>query len=407
MTIAVHRMRRLKNPIQNYAWGSKTAIAELTGRSGPSTKPEAEMWMGTHPKAPSIVICNGDTMTLNDLIAKYPNEILGEKVAHRFGNQLPFLFKVLAAAEPLSIQAHPNQNQARTGYERENRAGIPIGASHRNYRDDNHKPEIICALTEFWGLSGFRPIDDLRRLLKDYCPDTLAVFFASLHRLPSENALRKLFSHMLTLPDREKNNSIAEAIDQAQKTAPDDPLSLWLLKLGTAYPGDIGILAPIFLNLVRLAPGQAMYLPAGWLHAYLEGVGIELMANSDNVLRGGLTPKHVDRDELMGVLKFEACDPGVMIAQSISRTEARFSTSADEFSLAQLTVAPGANHEASYHRNIEILLLISGQATLETITTGEQLHVSRGESVLIPAAVGSYRISGQAEIYKATVPETL
>ncbi len=169
---------------------------------------------------------------------------------------------------------------------------------------------------------------------------------------------------MLTLQGREKDNLIAEAIEQAQKTAPD-PLSRWLLKLRTAYPGDIGILAPIYLNLVQLAPGQAMYLPAGRLHAYLDGVGVELMANSDNVLRGGLTPKHVDRDELMGVLQFEACDPGVMIAQSISRTEARFLTPADEFALAKLTVAPGAVHEASYNRNVEILLLTSGQATLE------------------------------------------
>ncbi len=182
MAITVDRMRRLKNPIQNYAWGSKTAIAGLTGRNGPSTKPEAEMWMGAHPKAPSMVICNGDTMTLSDLIATYPNEILGEGVARRFGNQLPFLFKVLAAAEPLSIQAHPNQKQARTGYERENRAGIPLDAPHRNYRDANHKPEILCALTEFWGLNGFRTIEDLRRQLQGYCPDTLAIFFASLHR---------------------------------------------------------------------------------------------------------------------------------------------------------------------------------------------------------------------------------
>lgn len=407
MAIAVHRMRRLKNPIQNYAWGSKTAIADLTGRRGPSPKPEAELWMGAHPKAPSQVDCNGHTLTLQDLIARYPEEILGTGVARRYGNQLPFLFKVLAATEPLSIQAHPNQNQARTGYERENQAKIPLDAPHRNYRDENHKPEIICALTEFWGLNGFRAIEDLRRLLECYCPNSLADFFMSLHRLSPENTLRQLFRHLLTLQRNEKDNTIAEVVHRAQRTTPEDPLSRWLLKLCAAYPGDIGILAPIILNLVRLTPGQAMHLPAGRLHAYLEGVGIELMANSDNVLRGGLTSKHVDQDELMRVLQFESCDPGVMTAQSISRTEARFSTSADEFILAKLTVAPGANHEASHDRNVEILLLTSGQATLETITTGEQLHVKRGDSILIPAAAGSYRISGQAEIYKATVPETL
>ena len=407
MAIAIHRMRRLENPIQNYAWGSKTAIADLTGRRVPSSKPEAELWMGAHPKAPSQVVCNGNTMTLNDLIARYPNEILGERVARRFGNQLPFLFKVLAATEPLSIQAHPNQDQARSGYARENRAGIPLDASQRNYRDDNHKPEIICALTEFWGLNGFRTVEDLLQRLESYCPDSLAIFVATLHGRSPENVLRQLFRHMLSLQGREKNQAIAEVIEQAQTTAPDEPLSRWLLKLSAAYPGDIGILSPLILNLVRLAPGQAMYLPAGRLHAYLEGVGIELMANSDNVLRGGLTPKHVDQDELMSVLQFESRDPGVMTAQTISPTESRFMTSADEFCLTKLTVAPGVNHEASADHNVEILLLISGQAAFETISTGEQLHVSRGESVLIPAAAGSYRISGQAEIYKATVPETI
>ena len=145
MTIAVQRMRRLENPIQNYAWGSKTAIADLTDRNVPSPQPEAELWMGAHPKAPSKVVYNGHTITLRDLISRYPQEILGEKVASRFGNQLPFLFKVLAATEPLSIQAHPNQDQARTGYERENRANIPLDAPRRNYRDKSHKPEIICA----------------------------------------------------------------------------------------------------------------------------------------------------------------------------------------------------------------------------------------------------------------------
>jgi len=405
MAIAIHRMRRLENPVQNYAWGSKTAIADLTGRRVPSSKPEAELWMGAHPKAPSQVICNGHRMTLGDLIARYPQEILGERVARRFGNQLPFLFKVLAATEPLSIQAHPNQDQARSGYERENRAGIPLDASQRNYRDDNHKPEIICALTEFWGLNGFRTFEDLGRQLQIYCPDSLSIVVKTLHRRSPENVLRQLFRHMLSLSDREKDQAINEAIDRAHKTVPDDPLSRWLLKLSAAYPGDIGILSPLILNLVRLVPGQAMFLPAGRLHAYLEGVGIELMANSDNVLRGGLTPKHVDRDELMAVLQFESCDPGMMTAQSISPTESRFLTSADEFALTKLTVASGDIHQTSDHRNVEILLLISGQAILETISTGEQLRVRRGESVLIPAAAGAYCVSGQAEIYKATVPE--
>ena len=398
------RIRRLQNPVMPYAWGSRTAIADLTGRPVPSPQPEAELWMGAHPKAPSQVIYNGRTVSLRDWIAQAPEAVLGENVIQRFGNQLPFLFKVLAAAEPLSIQAHPNMAQARTGYERENRAGIPLDAPQRNYRDGNHKPEILCALTEFWGVNGFRAINDLRRQLKRYCPDTLALFFDELDRTRPEKTLRHLFARMLELQGQTKNNTIAEALDRATTASPEDPISRWVLKLSAAYPGDIGILAPIILNLVELMPGQAMYLPAGQLHAYLEGVGIELMANSDNVLRGGLTPKHIDRDELMGVLCFQSSDPGVIRAQPISPTEACFLTSAAEFSLAKLTITTGCRHEALPNRNIEILIVLDGQATLEVVDTDEEFPLHRGDSLMIPAAAPAYHISGQAEIYKATVP---
>jgi len=404
MVVDAQRVRRLQNPVMPYAWGSRTAIADLTGRPVPSPQPEAELWMGAHPKAPSQVICNGCSVNLRDWIAQAPAAILGENVIRRFGNQLPFLFKVLAAAEPLSIQAHPNMAQARAGYERENRAGIPLDAPQRNYRDGNHKPEILCALTEFWGLNGFRAIEDLRRQLSRYCPDTLSPFFAALDHTRPEKVLRQLFENMLTLQGQTKNKIIADALDRAATEWPEDPISRWVLKLSTAYPGDIGILAPIILNLVELVPGQAMYLPAGQLHAYLEGVGIELMANSDNVLRGGLTPKHIDRDELMGVLCFQSSDPGVMTAQPISETEACFSTSAAEFSLAKLTINAGCRHEATPDRNIEILIVLDGRATLEVVDSDEKLPLRRGDSLLIPAAAAAYRISGQAEIYKATVP---
>ena len=167
MTLRVDTALRLQNPIQHYAWGSRRAIAELCNRPVPSPRPEAELWMGDHPKAPSLVTGNGEALPLDAVIAGDPDAVLGPRVVRRFGGRLPFLFKVLAAEEPISIQAHPNRDQARRGFERENRAGIPLDAGHRNYRDANHKPEIICALTDFWGLNGFRPMDDLRRHLND------------------------------------------------------------------------------------------------------------------------------------------------------------------------------------------------------------------------------------------------
>ena len=395
---------RMKNPIQYYAWGSKTAIARLVGRPFPSPKPEAELWMGAHPKAPSIIFCEEGEVNLDDLVARYPEEILGQEVAQRFDSQLPFLFKILAADSPLSIQAHPDLEQARIGYDRENRAGIPLTAPERNYRDANHKPEVICALTDFWGLNGFRSLNDLHRQLNRWCPETLGTFFNTLRQSASDNVLQKLLEHILSLQGREKKRALAETITQAQKQDATDDIPQWILKLERAYPGDIGILAPVILNLIRLQPDQAMYLPAGQLHAYLEGVGIELMANSDNVLRGGLTPKHVDREELMHVLRFEPCKPDIKRAQSISITEARFLTPASEFSLTKISVSPKAKHTSPFNRNVEVLLVTEGEALLTVGPNEEGLQLARGESVLIPAAAGAYHLSGQADIYRATVP---
>jgi len=406
MTIDTGSVQRLKNPVQHYAWGSRTAIADLTGRTHPTTEPEAEMWMGAHPKSPSMVVTGDQSVALNELIDRFPEEILGRSVSRRFDRQLPFLFKVLAAAEPLSIQAHPNRVQARRGYDRENQAGIPLGAPHRNYRDANHKPEVICALTEFWGVNGFRTIEDLHRQLGQYCPDTFAKILASMRALAPSEALRLLFESMLNMPTAEKEKAIAEAMDRAKNDRPTDPISTWLIKLQKAYPGDIGILAPVILNLVCLAPGEAMYLPAGQLHAYLDGVGIELMANSDNVLRGGLTPKHIDPAELMRVLLFEPRNPGVMTAQAVSPTEARYITPAKEFCLSKVTIAEGKSHVSQGQRNVEMLLLMKGHATLKTGNDDDTLMLQKGDSVLVPAATGGYQLTGEAVIYKATVPDT-
>lgn len=405
MDFAPDRVWRLENPIQHYAWGSRTAIAELCGRRVPSPHPEAELWIGAHPKAPSMVPCKGQSMGLNVLIDRYPDDILGEGVARRFGPRLPFLFKVLAAAAPLSIQAHPDQDQAREGFERENRAGIPLDAPQRNYRDDNHKPEVICALTPFVGLNGFRPMDDLGRQAQRFCPAGLAAPLDALRSVAPREGLQGLLDHLLALEGPDRDRLIDEALQSAANEPPRDPIVQWLHRLRAAYPGDIGILTPIILNLVRLEPGQAMYLPAGQLHAYLEGVGIELMANSDNVLRGGLTPKHVDRKELLRVLRFAPCDPGVMQAEPLLPTEARFPTPAPEFSLAVITVSPAAVHVSARQRNVEILLVTSGTATLAA-AGADDLRLNRGQSVLVPAAAGPYQLRGQAQIFKASVPET-
>jgi len=395
---------RLKNPIQDYAWGSKFAIADFAGREVPSPRPEAELWMGAHPKAPSRVLWEGAEVPLNDLIARCPEEILSHQVVQRFGPELPFLFKILAADAPLSIQAHPNREQACSGYQRENRKKIPLDAPHRNYRDDNHKPEIFCALSDFWGLNGFRPLPDLNQQLNGYCPNSLGKFFGSLTDMPTRKVLRRLFLHMMSLQGQELARTIDEAVKQAHKIHRDEAVSHWMLQLAEAYPGDIGILFPIILNLIHLKPGEAIFLPAGQLHAYLNGVGVELMANSDNVLRGGLTPKHIDREELMRVLRFEPTPSRTVVAQPASTTETMFQTPAEEFALSRIHLTHDAPHASPAQRTVEILFVTQGQLVLELNNRGQQLQLTRGDSVLIPAAAGVYRLSGIAEIYRATVP---
>ena len=211
----------------------------------------------------------------------------------RFGNELPFLFKVLAAEVPLSIQAHPNQEQARSGWARENAEGIPLDAPRRNYRDLNHKPELLCALTPFVALKGFRPFDETTRGLDPIARPELAGEPARLGREQSPAALRSLFARLMTLEADEREPLLKRAAAQAARK-PADPAWRWVKSLMERHPGDVGALAPLYHNLVTLAPGQAFFLPAGELHAYLEGTALEIMANSDNVLRGGLTPKHVD-----------------------------------------------------------------------------------------------------------------
>ena len=295
----------LNNPIQNYAWGSHKAIAELTGKPFPTRDPEAEMWMGAHPKAPSTVKTGQGDESLMDLIKQQPHDILGKETASVFENRLPYLFKVLAIEKPLSIQVHPNREQAIKGFAWENHLGIPMDAAERNYRDDNHKPECICALTHFWALNGFRDITTMINLLRESCADSLGAGIRELEEKADSQGLKRFLDILLNLKEDDIQKILDRAVPHAEACRDQDTAFDWMVRLHKTYPDNIGVLFPLILNLVCLNPGQAMYLPAGQMHAYLEGVGIELMANSDNVLRGGLTSKHVDVLELLNILNFE------------------------------------------------------------------------------------------------------
>jgi mannose-6-phosphate isomerase len=394
----------MKNTVQEYAWGSFTAIAELLGNDSPSKTPQAELWMGAHPKAPSMVKCNGSWISLLELIEKNPDPVLGKKVAEKFNNSLPYLFKVLAAAKPLSIQAHPSIHQAKQGFERENRQKIPLDAYNRNYKDDNHKPECICAMTLFRALNGFRKISSIVGLMEKICPQGLKKQIDTLRGQQSPMELKKFFRTLMTMNRQRRTQIISHAVSNAKKFIDDDPAYKWMIDLHQEYPADIGVFSPILLNLICLEPGQAMFLPAGQLHAYLDGVGIELMANSDNVLRGGLTPKYIDMPELLNVLNFEERKVNILETEQINECEWVYESHAEEFILSIIQVKEGIIYNSTADRSIEILLCTDGKATITDLGENHKVVIDRGKSIIIPAIVKKYSIQGNAAFYKAAVP---
>jgi len=392
----------LDNPVQDYAWGSRTAIADFLGRPNPEGKPEAELWIGAHPRAPSRLAQGPGSGTLDRVIQDDPVGLLGPEVCERFGNELPFLLKVLAAAEPLSIQAHPDQEQARRGWARENAEGVPLEAPHRNYRDPNHKPELVCALGPFTALRGFRPFDEIARNLEPIALPELRAEISRLARERSPAALRSLFARLMTLDPEEKRPVLDRALTEARRRAAAHADWDWVLRLQRRYPSDVGILSPLYLNLLVLAPEEGLYLPAGELHTYLEGTALEVMANSDNVLRGGLTPKHVDVPELLSTLAFEAHPPEILRPVEEAPGERVYRTPAREFELAILRAEPGRAYSSGPNRGVGILLGLAGEPVLEA--AGQRAALGRGRSLFLPASTPSYVIEGDGRVCSARVP---
>lgn len=396
-------MELMINRIRPYAWGSRTAIAELMGAPSPAPHPQAELWMGAHPGDPSVLQGAADERSLLDAIADKPVLMLGERVEAAFGPRLPFLFKVLAAAEPLSLQAHPSAAQAEFGFAAEESNGVPISASGRNYKDGSHKPELICAVTEFHALCGFREPVMTVELLADLAVPQLDHYLSLLSGQPDRDGVRALFSSFLTIPSSMFEPLLTTVLSACVRLVKEgSPFSTeyrTALELGERYPGDPGVLASMLLNRVTLQPGQALYLAAGNLHAYLAGVGIELMANSDNVLRGGLTPKHVDVPELMRVLDFSAGDVDVLSGDEVRPGEVVYRTPAPEFRLARLTLSPEPLDLT--HDGPQMVLVVDGSAVL-TDAGGNTVPVARGHSVWVAADDRGVSITGSGTAFRAT-----
>ncbi|MFI6700360.1 mannose-6-phosphate isomerase, class I [Streptomyces sp. NPDC050509] len=387
-------MDRLSNTVRPYAWGSTTAIPDLLG-TPPTGEPQAEMWLGAHPGAPSRLDRGHDDgdQALSDVIDADPEAELGPATTRKFGPRLPFLLKLLAAGSPLSLQVHPDLAQARQGYADEERRGVPIDAPHRNYKDANHKPELICALTPFEGLCGFRAPEEAADLLARLDVDALKPYVDLLRAHPEEAALREVLTAVLGADPDEMAATVTEAAAAADRLGGAyTPYA----SIARHYPGDPGVIAAMLLNHVQLQPGEALFLGAGVPHAYLDGLGVEIMANSDNVLRCGLTPKHVDVPELLRIVRFEATEPNILRPEASASGEELYDTPIDEFRLSRFTLAPGAAPRDLTAATPQILLCTAG-----TPEAGG-LGLTPGGAVFVPAGEKA-ELSGTGTVFRATV----
>jgi mannose-6-phosphate isomerase len=381
----------LSNPIRPYDWGSRTALAELLGTESPSPGPQAELWMGAHSGDPSVL---SDGTSLEARIAADPVGELGDRAVAAFGPRLPFLGKILAAARPLSLQVHPTLAQARAGFAAEDAAGVARDDPARNYKDDNHKPELICALTPFRGLAGFRPVERTARLFELLAVPALRPFTAAL--ADGAAGLRRIVGDLLRLPAAECGPLVADVVAACRTAGPDFAAERQCAsELNEAFPGDPGIVVALLLNLVELVPGQALFLPAGVPHAYLNGVGVEVMANSDNVLRGGLTSKHIDVAELLAILDTEPGAPHVQDGVPGSNGELVYPTAAREFVLSR--ISGGIRLPAG---SPQIVVVTDGSLSLAR--DGEESDLARGRAAYLSAAGGPVEVGGAGTGYRIT-----
>lgn len=397
----------MRNRVRNYAWGSTTMLPAIQGRP-PADQPEAELWMGAHPLCPSeIELSEGVLQPLSD-------PVIGPAAAG-----FPFLLKILTAERALSIQTHPDLNQAGEGFEREERLGIPLDAPNRNYRDRNHKPELMCALTEFYGLCGFRAESELAEEMTGLLAEMLeargtvrtdtgvepAALIAALDafvKTPEPALWKRVFMELLRVGnDAGSRSALLDVTGTlAERRAVPDNRYWWVCELMRQYPDDAGAIAPLYLNLIRLEPGQAVFLGPGIPHAYLHGAGIEIMAASDNVLRAGCTPKHVDPDELARVLRFVHGRPAITRGRSTGQQGVTvYRTPAEEFELHRLG-GPGAVKKT---RGPAIILNVGGDAACDGLPLGP------GESLFADSRTERWSVRGNdsLSVYIAALPGSI
>lgn len=386
---------KLQGEVQHYAWGGYKYIPQLLGLENPDHKRYAEYWMGAHPSASGRLETERGLQTWHDLIQQNPLEHLGEKVHQRFG-ELPYLFKVLDVNEMLSIQVHPTKEEARKGFEREEAEGVAITAPHRNYKDKNHKPEVMVALGEFWLLHGFKKEQELQQVLEEV-PE-----FHFLTKTFLRDGYYGLYKMVMEMPQHQTDRLLLPLIERelAASQTKDKP-GFWVSKL---YHGNIpeknidkGIFSIYFFNIVGMKEGQAIFQGAGVPHAYLEGQNVELMANSDNVLRGGLTPKHIDVPELLKHTIFEGITPDIL-SGDVTGAEVRYQLPAEDFGISGVKLKKGDEYIAESNA-AEIFLVMQGEVNCDCLTC------TKGEAfVVLPGTEYTLKSIKDAVLYKAFVP---
>lgn len=419
------RLLRLSNPIAEYAWGSDQAIFDVFSWSR-TGRPAAELWLGAHELSPSLTGTSGHQdlaptpayylpgqdpaghVPLGDMIRAYPDAMLGPVVQDEYGPRLPYLLKVLAAAQPLSLQVHPRPHIARAGFQCENALGIDLTSPDRNYKDPSHKPEMLIALTPFEGLCGFRRPRRVLELLGPLSGPTVQDLVEILTRSPNAQGVEQALARTLELRETDcvdelEGTMAAIQAEVARATMAGQRVSrgyLTALDLARQYPGDPGAIVSLLLNRVSLTPGEALYLRAGQIHAYLSGLGIEIMASSDNVLRAGLTPKRVDVPQLMAATDFAPAAPIRPALRAVPGGLTQYRSPAAEFGLifGQLsgpTLVPQSGPR--------IVLCLDGR--LEVVTAlGDSMVLGPGEAVFAPHAVSTLDLSGTASLVVAYVP---
>ncbi len=392
-------VRRLRGAVRPYAWGSRTVLAQLQGRPSPSDEPEAELWLGAHPGDPATLEEPGDPVSLAELIADDPKGQLGTEVVDEFGVRLPYLMKVLAADAPLSLQAHPDAEYARTAFA----AQQADPAAPRNYTDAFHKPEMLVALTPFDALCGFRAPDVSAAVLAELQVPALEPVVAELRT--GVAGLRAAVHTLLSWPRDDRPGLVQAVVAAASAKPAGHPYAMSFAlatELAAHYPGDPGVLVALLLNQVRLAPGEALWMPAGNLHAYLKGAGVEIMAASDNVLRGGLTPKRVDVDELLRVLRFEVLDEVALPAADVAPGVVTWPVPAREFVLHRVQVDTDRPSVTLPVQGPRVVLCVRG-AVAVVDAHGVEVAVPAGAAAFAAADAGTVTVSGAGEVFVASV----